>query len=152
MFNGEPKPVGLILGACLVALGVASMVHGIRAFVLGEFAEDGVKITTSTRKPIHLLTIQDLEAFPVWIYALDEEVIEGRDETWIKPLRTNRIPKGAYSLTVAADFATASGSAFRGFVEVTTAAKEVEICQGVVIDGRESYLSFRTLSLTGFWN
>lgn len=52
---------------------------------------------------------------------MDEESIEGRDETWIRPVPMSAVPKDAYSLSVAADFLTNSGRAFAGVIGVTTA-------------------------------
>lgn len=37
-------------------------------------------------KPVHLLTPDDLLAFPVWEYDLSSEGSEGRDETWVRPV------------------------------------------------------------------
>lgn len=42
--------------------------------------------TAETRKPIDGLTLADLEAFPIWEFAIDEEGVEGQDETWVRPL------------------------------------------------------------------
>jgi hypothetical protein len=96
--------------------------------------------TLRTRKPANRLTLDDLEAFPIWEYADDEEGIEGQDETWVRPLRARLVPRGRYSVTVAADFTTPNRRAFRGFVDVTTAEGPLEVCQGVILDGREPYL------------
>src|SRR3954462_3252023 len=48
-----------------------------------------IRMTTSltTRKPVDELTAADLEAFPVWEYADDEEGDdEDQDETWVRPV------------------------------------------------------------------
>ncbi len=37
-------------------------------------------------KPVDHLTPEDFQAFPVWEYDLDSEGIEGRDETWVRPV------------------------------------------------------------------
>lgn len=97
-------------------------------------------ITLKTRKPIHRLNLGDLDAFPVWEYAADEDTAAGQDGTWVRPLKNPSIPKGKYSLTVAADFKTANGRSYRGFVGVTTADKGFEIGPGVILDGRYPYL------------
>jgi hypothetical protein len=78
-------------------------------------------VTLETRKPIVTLQADDLEAYPIWEFCLDEEELEGRDETWIRPLDASAIPKGAYALSVAATLTTASGFEFKGFVAVDTA-------------------------------
>jgi hypothetical protein len=36
-------------------------------------------------KPIDLLTPADIEQHPIWEFAIDEEGIEGQDETWVRP-------------------------------------------------------------------
>jgi hypothetical protein len=38
-------------------------------------------------KPVHTLTPDDFVKFPVWEYDLDAETSEGRDETWVRPVR-----------------------------------------------------------------
>jgi hypothetical protein len=77
--------------------------------------------TLSTRKPIDQLTADDLVVFPIWEFATDEEDTEGQDETWVRPVDAPAIRTGLWSLSVAADFRTASGLLVPGFVGVTTA-------------------------------
>src|SRR2546421_7494357 len=105
----------------------------------GEGEVGGMGVTLETRKPIDHLTTSDLSTFPVWEFALDEEGIEGRDETWVRPLNTQIVPKGQYSLTVAADFKAACGRTYSGFVGVTTAPirtnDPVTIMDGVILHG-----------------
>lgn len=93
--------------------------------------------TLETRKPIDRLTRGDLSTFPVWEFALDEEGIEGRDETWVRPLDTQVVPRGQYSLQVATDFTVACGRTYGGFIDVTTAEEPIEICGGVILDGSD---------------
>ena len=38
------------------------------------------------RKPVDKLTPADLEQFPFWEFALDEEGIAGQDETTVRPV------------------------------------------------------------------
>ena len=77
-------------------------------------------ISLKTRKPIDTLQQKDLETFPIWEFAMDEEGIEEQDETWVKPVASQIIPKNSYSLSVAARFKLASGKTLLGLVEVTT--------------------------------
>ena len=92
--------------------------------------------TLDTRKPIDRLTADDLLAFPIWEFATDEEDIEGRDETWVRPVDARTVRKGLWSLSVAADFRTHSGTPIPGFVGVTT-ANGVELDHGVLLpDGQ----------------
>ncbi len=93
--------------------------------------------TTETRKPIDQITVADLVDFPIWEFCLDEEGVEGMDETWVRPLAAAAVPNGAYSLSVAAEFETASGFRVNGLIGVTTAEGEVEIEYPVLLfDGK----------------
>lgn len=105
--------------------------------------------TPKTRKPIDHLTTSDFLAFPVWEYALDEEGEEGRDETWVRPLNTQTVPLGQYSLQVAADFRAASGQSYSGFVDVTTAEDKIDIVGGVLLH-RSQYLFIHTPPMFDF--
>ena len=80
-----------------------------------------MRTTLHTRKPIDGITSEDLDAFPIWEFATDEEGVEGQDETWIRPVASSIISRKAYSLSVAAKFVTASGRELPGLVGVTTA-------------------------------
>ena len=78
--------------------------------------------TLRTRKPVDSLKLSDLDAFPVWEYATDEEgEDEDQDETWVRPRKSHIIPLDAYSLSVSARFTAANGKEYRGIVDVTTA-------------------------------
>src|ERR1700759_794901 len=91
--------------------------------------------TIATRKPIDQITVPDLVDFPIWEFCLDEEGVEGMDETWVRPLAAAAGPNGAYSLSVAAESKTASGLRVDGLVGVTTMVGEVEISQAVLLFG-----------------
>lgn len=80
--------------------------------------------TPASRKPAHELNLDDLKVFQVWEYCLDEEGVEGQDETWVRPFIGSTIPADAWSLQVAAEFTLGDGSKFDGFVDVTTASME----------------------------
>jgi hypothetical protein len=51
--------------------------------------------TLATRKPIDQITVADLVDFPIWEFCLDEEGVEGMDETWVRPLAAAAVPNGA---------------------------------------------------------
>lgn len=89
-------------------------------------------VTFLTRKPIASLTLADLEAFPIWEFATDEEGHPGRDETWVRPLKASLIPLNSYSLSVRAQFQTPTGNLFHGFVSVNTAG-EFETVHGAIL-------------------
>jgi hypothetical protein len=78
-------------------------------------------VTSATRKPVSQLTLDDLKAFQIWEYCLDEEGVDGQDETWVRPLEGAAIPAEAWSLQVAAEFTLRDGTKFAGFVDLTTA-------------------------------
>ena len=93
--------------------------------------------TIATRKPIDQITVADLVDFPIWEFCLDEEGVEGMDETWVRPLAAAAVPNGTYSLSVAAEFETASGLRVNGLIGVTTAEGEAEIAYPVLLfDGK----------------
>ena len=93
--------------------------------------------TIATRKPIDQITVADLVDFPIWEFCLDEEGVDGMDETWVRPLAAAAVPNGAYSLSVAAEFETASGLRVNGLIGVTVAEGEVEIAYPVLLfDGK----------------
>jgi hypothetical protein len=94
--------------------------------------------TLKSRKPVNELTVADLAAFPIWEFATDEEDIEGRDETWVRPVKTNEVPRDAYSQLVATDFTTVSGVMWQGFMTVTT-TDAIEVTPGSLV-GEGCYL------------
>jgi hypothetical protein len=47
--------------------------------------------TLKTRKPVDELLAEDFDAFPIWEFATDEEDVPGRDETWVRPVKTARL-------------------------------------------------------------
>lgn len=42
--------------------------------------------TTGQARASEEFYLSDLEKYPIWIFAVDEEGIEGQDETWVKPI------------------------------------------------------------------
>ncbi len=93
------------------------------------------------RKPIDELTVEDLDVYPVWEFATDEEDIEGQDETWVRPLRTSTIEEGAGGLSVAADFVTASGKELEGFVSVSFVRGFMSHAGAILSGGKYLYVS-----------
>jgi len=88
--------------------------------------------TLKTRKPVNELSVEDLLAFPIWEFATDEEDVQGQDETWVRPVRHNQVPREAYSQLVATDFTTAGGMRLQGFMTVST-AEGTEVTAGAVV-------------------
>jgi hypothetical protein len=88
--------------------------------------------TLETQKPIDRLTADDFLVFPIWEFATDEEHLEGRDETWVRPVDARIVKKGRWSLSVAADFCTRAGLTIPGFIDVTT-AERIALGVGVLL-------------------
>jgi hypothetical protein len=96
-------------------------------------------VSPNTRKPVTDLTPADLKTYPVWEFAIDEETLPGRDETWVRPIDTRSVPVGMYSMPVATEFRTQCGRTFPGFSIVTTARGNVEIDPAIIL-AEGSYL------------
>jgi hypothetical protein len=101
--------------------------------------------TLSPRKPVHKLKIADFRQFPVWEYAIDEESMPDRDETWVRPVDCQFVRRGVYSQIVAAEFTTFSGNTLKGFMNVNTADRNIEVLPGVIL-GRVRYIVIPALS------
>ena len=79
--------------------------------------------TLATRKPVDELTASDLEAFPVWEFAMDEEDgDEEQDETWVKPVASAEVPADGSSLSIAAALRLAGGQVYPGVLFCDTHA------------------------------
>jgi hypothetical protein len=88
-----------------------------------------MQTTLRTRKPIAGLTVADLDAYPVWEAAPEEEGAAGdHDASRVRPVDTELVPPGVCGLAVAADFTSADGTPYVGIVGVSTD-------DGVDIDG-----------------
>jgi hypothetical protein len=94
-------------------------------------------ITLNTRKPVSALTPDDLAAFPVWEFALDEEGAEGRDETSVRPLNARVVPRNRHSMQVATEFRAACGRTYAGLSIVSTVRGHVEIDAGILLHGAD---------------
>jgi hypothetical protein len=94
----------------------------------------------STRKSVTDLTVDDLDAFPVWEYATDEESVDGQDESWVRPLPVARLPSQAFSLSVASDFECPNGTQLEGIMDVTTAVEFPVTSAVLFIRGRYTYV------------
>jgi hypothetical protein len=92
--------------------------------------------TVQTRKPVEELTASDFIAFPIWEFVLDEEGVEGQDETWVRPVNAKEVPRGAYSQLVASNFKTTRGVNYQGFMMLTT-AEGIQVTPGSLVgEGR----------------
>ena len=81
-----------------------------------------MKTTHKKRKPVGDLTLSDLQAFPIWEYASDEEGVEGQDESWVRPVAATKMAAKAYSQIVTSTFKTNTGQQLSGYMIVSPAA------------------------------
>lgn len=98
-----------------------------------------METTLQTRKPIDALTSEDLKAFAIWEFAMDEEADDAQDETWIRPLERATIPRDASSLSIAADFVAADGTSYIGIVALSTDEEIAIDGAGLLADGTYVY-------------
>jgi hypothetical protein len=75
--------------------------------------EDSMKI----RKQENKLTLDDINQFPVWEFALDEETFKGQNEKTLKPYLSNSIDPAEAYLLVRATFSLSNGSRCKGFIK-----------------------------------
>ena len=69
------------------------------------------------RKQVYNLTLEDLERFPVWEHALDEECEEGQDEAIVRPYEFSPPLDPAEGMLVArATFTLCDGSTALGYL------------------------------------
>ncbi|MCC6669560.1 MAG: hypothetical protein IT458_00750 [Planctomycetes bacterium] len=66
------------------------------------------------RKQVYELTLADLERYPAWEYAEDEEDVPGQDEATVRPLE-HVAPEHPGVLIVACTFTAADGTVLRGY-------------------------------------
>jgi hypothetical protein len=72
------------------------------------------------RKQIYQLTLDDIQRFPVWAYALDEEGEPGQDEATVRPVKNHGgLDLRSSSYQVRARFKLADGTELLGFVTVS---------------------------------
>lgn len=96
-----------------------------------------MQVTLDTRKPVDSLTLEDFASFPIWQYVDDEEDIEGRDETWVRPTASKVVADRTY-VHAAAVFTAACGRTFSGCVTVSTLEGPPKVCQCSVFHGGKS--------------
>jgi hypothetical protein len=96
--------------------------------------------TLKTRKPVDELLAEDFAAFPIWEFATDEEDVPGRDETWVRPVKTAR-------------FRDFSGKLIGTHVTLANGARVRAMLGNVNITNARSTQHFLTLSIesAGVW-
>jgi hypothetical protein len=79
------------------------------------------EVAMQTRKQENALTISDLNQFPIWEYALDEEDVPGQNEKTIRPylIPPHLIQMNAY-FVVRTRFTLANGASLIGFIKPLT--------------------------------
>ncbi|MFB3897408.1 MAG: hypothetical protein ACE14V_14000, partial [bacterium] len=68
------------------------------------------------RKQLYHLTLADFEEFPVWEFALDEEGVDGQDETTVRPYNTSEVDPTAGLFVVKAKFILNDGTICYGYL------------------------------------
>ena len=101
-------------------------------------------------KPVDQLQLSDIESYPIWEFALDEESNEEQDETWVRPIFSKVIELNQYSLSVAAQFETSSCKNISGIVGVST-VDGVEFSHGALFY-QEKYIFIPSSSYVDFEN
>jgi hypothetical protein len=96
-----------------------------------------METSLQTRKLIDALTPEDLDAFAIWEFAMEEG--DDRDETWLRPLDRGTIPRDTPSLSVAADFVAADGTRFAGIVGLSTNEGVAVASGGLLAEGSYVY-------------
>jgi hypothetical protein len=77
----------------------------------------GESQSARVRKQVYELTLDDLSAFPVWEFRLDEEGEEGRDESTVRPYPVSGpLDPADRMFVVRASFTLADGSRMRGYL------------------------------------
>ena len=75
------------------------------------------------RKQIYDLTIGDIERFPVWEYALDEETEPSQDEATVRPVISQEVLNlDGGSAIIKAEFILADKSRVLGFIQTPSEA------------------------------
>jgi hypothetical protein len=83
----------------------------------GPTTNDSPTTSSKVRKQLSDLVASDLERYPIWEFAIDEEGEEGRDEETVKPRPELEIADPAEGIfIVRAEFTAADGTRFDGFV------------------------------------
>ena len=69
------------------------------------------------RKQVYELTLDDLNEFPIWEFALDEEGEEGQDEATVRPYKiSGKLNPSDGMFVVRATFTLADGSKMQGYL------------------------------------
>ena len=72
------------------------------------------------RKKVYELTLEDLERFPVWEFAIDEEGEEAQDEATVRPVECHEVPASEEGAIVRARFKLADGTQMQGYLTAPT--------------------------------
>jgi hypothetical protein len=123
----------VVMVLLLTGCGGDDSTSGGTPATLGETAE-----SMEVRKQVYELTSADLERFPVWEFALDEEGEPGQDEATVKPrpdLAGGVEPEEGL-FVVRAAFTAADGASFDGFVTPDSESDLGSTQPSVVTSGR----------------
>lgn len=92
--------------------------------------------TLKTRKACDSLLQSDLNTFPIWEFATDEESTPGRDETWVRPLNRRTVLLSSSTYAVAGKFFIGDSLQFKGVAWINPLAGGAEILGGSILYNR----------------
>lgn len=86
------------------------------------------------RKQVSKLTLSDIQKYPIWEYATDEEGSDGQDETMVRPVHAVDSQDRSENMIVRADFILTDGTQMMGFIKMrANGALSVRRLQPVII-------------------
>ncbi len=97
-----------------------------------------MSMSSPTPKPVVTLTRADFLAFPIWEYC-DENSTPGQDETWVRPVDTQTVPRQSYAI-VAAEFRAACGGVYEGSIAVSWLQEPAEFFNGMILHEEDRFL------------
>ena len=105
----KQRDIGVMTGAAFEEI--------VRLLESGVDTADSSVSSPQIRKQVGDLTPSDLEQYPTWEFAIDEDGEEGQDEETVRPRPDVELADPAGGLfIVRAEFAAADGARFDGFV------------------------------------
>jgi hypothetical protein len=85
------------------------------------------KMQSTVRRQVYELTLSDLDQFPVWEFAQDEETVEEQDEATVRPYSKVPVDPSDGLQVIRATFTLADGTKLIGFVSSTPPTLQSDI-------------------------
>jgi hypothetical protein len=104
----------------------------------------------ASRKPVHKVTREDFATFPIWEWAIDEEGLVDRDESYVRPTSHSSIPTDSFAqFIVVADAKLRDGTTLPAAIEVTVngKAKSFEPMSVLLLDRHLEFVGMETTRL-----